>query len=720
MDLLSRYTYGMCSSVPQKNPFADFLFGKERNHSQTWFVGPNLITITTSACNSRIFYNGLCKPCYQLCKSVDFLSSRGPSGPMKSNQPDTESSDVLSSVDMSQPSGFSSASSATSSREKFSADRRRHQSAAQPSNNRSSFSELQKPQNRSYDDTHLENVQTPASLASGSNTCSCWCQGWGEIVVRRPTGKTSFIVRAENALNMPCLSCSSPEMPFPDLLNVYNPEIHNAMKNSNKSSNISSHHEEICTQFSDGMNINSNNNLNAPNSHHRIISNSNRNSANIESQLTESLKEESVSGVSSTSVAAVAAVTSAAAAATFRRTSSSPEMEQAPGASGDLDVAVEVKDDASVNLKLSRTVSLGKADVPSNNRQAVVNRTSSFKQPLSPSKKRREAPFQQLAEEHKTSSSSTSSNPMMMKKHNTKDLRIDINPRSDIKSSLADNNGGTPSSPTKSTPSGSKTPQRISPKTPADDSHTPSTAGSGSSPPVLPGGRGRSNTIASSNGMMRSGGGTPLTGLKSNQSIGVSKGSEQIHSETHTRASGLNPSFIFLQLYYNQSFNGNVTEPLIQVPKNERTDCMIRNLDRLTPYETHKIAVVYVAPGQVKDKREILKNDFGSARYHLMLQKMGNLVRLTDVDQDTCYIGGLSQDGSDGAYTYCWQDYLTQVVFHVATLMPNHERDPDANDKLRHIGNDNVIIIYNDSGEDFDVKDTFHKKVGISVVSYMP
>ena len=42
--------------------------------------------------------------------------------------------------------------------------------------------------------------------------------------------------------------------------------------------------------------------------------------------------------------------------------------------------------------------------------------------------------------------------------------------------------------------------------------------------------------------------------------------------------------------------------------------------------------------------------------------------------------------------------YPQKVTFHVATLMPSHEKDPKANKKKRHIGNDFVAIVYNNSG----------------------
>lgn len=43
------------------------------------------------------------------------------------------------------------------------------------------------------------------------------------------------------------------------------------------------------------------------------------------------------------------------------------------------------------------------------------------------------------------------------------------------------------------------------------------------------------------------------------------------------------------------------------------------------------------------------------------------------------------------------------VVFHVATLMPSKESDPKCNGKKRHLGNDSVTIVYNDSGDEYSM-----------------
>lgn len=43
----------------------------------------------------------------------------------------------------------------------------------------------------------------------------------------------------------------------------------------------------------------------------------------------------------------------------------------------------------------------------------------------------------------------------------------------------------------------------------------------------------------------------------------------------------------------------------------------------------------------------------------------------------------------------------SSAIFHIATLMPTKDLDKHRCDKKRHLGNDFVSIVYNDSGEDF-------------------
>lgn len=77
---------------------------------------------------------------------------------------------------------------------------------------------------------------------------------------------------------------------------------------------------------------------------------------------------------------------------------------------------------------------------------------------------------------------------------------------------------------------------------------------------------------------------------------------------------------------------------------------------------------------------------------------------MSEVDPQIVFLGGLDQEGAeDGKFTYVWQDDTIRVVFHIATLMPNITSDPKCVNKKRHIGNDNVIIVYNESGKEYNI-----------------
>ncbi|XP_071106055.1 tuberin-like isoform X2 [Haliotis cracherodii] len=163
---------------------------------------------------------------------------------------------------------------------------------------------------------------------------------------------------------------------------------------------------------------------------------------------------------------------------------------------------------------------------------------------------------------------------------------------------------------------------------------------------------------------------------------------------------GVSPSFVFLQLFHNHPlFSGSDTPVLL--PQTETINRALRMLDHIHPYETHKIGVIYVGPNQVTDEKGILCNLFGSPRYARFVQGLGELIHLQEIDPDRIYVGGLALTGSDGRFAYSWLDESMQVIFHVATLMPNRESDPNCNAKKLHIGNDFVTIVYNDSGEEY-------------------
>ena len=141
----------------------------------------------------------------------------------------------------------------------------------------------------------------------------------------------------------------------------------------------------------------------------------------------------------------------------------------------------------------------------------------------------------------------------------------------------------------------------------------------------------------------------------------------------------ISPSFVFLQLY--QTGQLICSEPPLKVDSlHEKT---VAILDLIPPFEIHRIGILYVGPGQANNETEILRNRYGSLRYAEFLKNIGILVAIKDAKEHNFFIN-LESSGRDGNFTYIWQDDIVQVTFHVATLMPNKEYDPNCNEKKKH------------------------------------
>ncbi|KAI8049737.1 hypothetical protein BDF22DRAFT_745998 [Syncephalis plumigaleata] len=160
----------------------------------------------------------------------------------------------------------------------------------------------------------------------------------------------------------------------------------------------------------------------------------------------------------------------------------------------------------------------------------------------------------------------------------------------------------------------------------------------------------------------------------------------------------LDPAYLFIQLSSYPDLNA--THMPVPLPEDDATQRAINILDRTPVVDFHKVGVVYVAPGQCTEAA-ILGNRVGSSRYARFLNGLGELIRLKNCKD--VYTGGLDTEMDlDGAYTYYWKEATTQLIFHIPTLMPTDlERDPNSTSKKRHIGNDFVTIIYNESGLPF-------------------
>jgi hypothetical protein len=87
----------------------------------------------------------------------------------------------------------------------------------------------------------------------------------------------------------------------------------------------------------------------------------------------------------------------------------------------------------------------------------------------------------------------------------------------------------------------------------------------------------------------------------------------------------------------------------------------------------HKIGAVYLGLNQANDEKLILFNAKGSLRYRNFISGLGNLIHLKDMDTNRFCAGGLETNGTLGDFSLFWLDVITQVLFHVLTMMLNNE-----------------------------------------------
>jgi Domain of unknown function (DUF3384)/Rap/ran-GAP/Tuberin len=163
------------------------------------------------------------------------------------------------------------------------------------------------------------------------------------------------------------------------------------------------------------------------------------------------------------------------------------------------------------------------------------------------------------------------------------------------------------------------------------------------------------------------------------------------------------PSHIYAQLAAGSGQTNESVGP-IPLPDNPHVSQAIRVFDRSSTVDGHKIGVIYIGEGQTEEK-DILANVMGSSDYTEFVENLGSLTRLKGANFNT---QGLDKEfDTDGEFTFCWRDQVSEVVYHVTTMMPtNLAHDPQCAKKKSHTGNDYVNIIFNNSGVQFKF-DTF-------------
>lgn len=108
------------------------------------------------------------------------------------------------------------------------------------------------------------------------------------------------------------------------------------------------------------------------------------------------------------------------------------------------------------------------------------------------------------------------------------------------------------------------------------------------------------------------------------------------------------------------------------------------------------LAVIYIGRGQ-EDKTSIFNNNHGSANYEEFLTHLGWPVELS---KHTGFRGGLHPMGN--TYSIYYANALVEIMFHVATMIDGSSDEDRQRKKTRHIGNDEVQIIWTEHIHEYD------------------
>ena len=110
-----------------------------------------------------------------------------------------------------------------------------------------------------------------------------------------------------------------------------------------------------------------------------------------------------------------------------------------------------------------------------------------------------------------------------------------------------------------------------------------------------------------------------------------------------------------------------------------------------------KVGVIYIKQGQEESEESILGNKEESPLFAEFLDLLGDRITLKGFDR---YKGGLDTvhnlTGTESVYTM-WRNI--EIMFHVSTMLPHEENDPQKLQKKRHIGNDIVCVAFIESDD---------------------
>lgn len=138
----------------------------------------------------------------------------------------------------------------------------------------------------------------------------------------------------------------------------------------------------------------------------------------------------------------------------------------------------------------------------------------------------------------------------------------------------------------------------------------------------------------------------------------------------------------------------------------------VRRLTGLPEKDVFKVGVVYVGPGQ-DHQSDILANSTCSSAFRTFMSQIGSTVYLP---HHTGYAGGLSVE-QELEMPFSTTP-TTELMFHVAPFFPTATDDPQQVHKKRHIGNDELNVVWSENDVDYDISTLRTKVTCLYIILY--
>ncbi|KAI8837984.1 hypothetical protein BJ741DRAFT_602438 [Chytriomyces cf. hyalinus JEL632] len=172
-----------------------------------------------------------------------------------------------------------------------------------------------------------------------------------------------------------------------------------------------------------------------------------------------------------------------------------------------------------------------------------------------------------------------------------------------------------------------------------------------------------------------------------------------VYQSTHRKLFKLGPKVENLM----SAFSSGIPARSLTLVKNPGLANELLSMEERQVIRSYKFGVAYCTAGQTTEA-EMLSNrhDSISPGYKAFLQFLGETIELRGWKgyRAGLDVSGTNQTGTHAVYTK-WQGY--EIMFHVATMLPYNEKDKQQLERKRHLGNDIVVIVYQDTDEPFQL-----------------